>query len=344
MTRGADVTVAGAGALGLTTALALAKAGCRVTVYDPQTTPRASAVAAGMLAPVFEAIIEPQAQAHFDLLLAARNRWPELAQSCGIELDRSGSAAVGPQAWLKEIRTRLAGLGLRGCDLPPAMLQDLAPGLAPGLCGHLVREDWRLEPAQALRGLRQAALRAGVSFRVQRLSQRGPGDWLVVATGAGRDLAEIAPELKGVLPIKGQILRYVRRWSGQISLRTQSAYAAPNCGALLVGATMEEGRDDAEIDPVALEPLLAAAGRLFPGLEAEAFDVGVGVRAATPDGLPIVGFSRSPGVIVAVGARRNGWLLAPMVADMVTAFVMGSEPGPFASRLDPTRFEMGRAP
>ena len=36
------------------------------------------------------------------------------------------------------------------------------------------------------------------------------------------------------------------------------------------------------------------------------FDLAAGVRAATPDGLPLVGFSRTPGVILAVGARRNG--------------------------------------
>ena len=53
----------------------------------------------------------------------------------------------------------------------------------------------------------------------------------------------------------------------------------------------------------------------------------------------LVGFSRAPGVIVAAGARRNGWLLAPLVAHLVTALAAGAEPGRWAARLDPRRFE-----
>ena len=56
----------------------------------------------------------------------------------------------------------------------------------------------------------------------------------------------------------------------------------------------------------------------------------------------MVGFSQTPGVIVAVGARRNGWLLAPLVAQIVAACVMGRDSGPYAARLDPARFEGGQ--
>jgi glycine oxidase len=62
------------------------------------------------------------------------------------------------------------------------------------------------------------------------------------------------------------------------------------------------------------------------------------VRAATPDGLPMAGFSAADGAILAVGARRNGWLLAPLVAQVVAACVMGRDAGPYAARLDPARF------
>jgi glycine oxidase len=102
---------------------------------------------------------------------------------------------------------------------------------------------------------------------------------------------------------------------------------------------MEPGRRDAAPDPAALAPLVAAAGRMFPGLAGAAFEVSAGVRAATADGLPMVGLSRTPGVILAVGARRNGWLLAPMVAQIVTACAMGRDAGPYGRRLDPARFE-----
>jgi glycine oxidase len=339
MSRGASVIVAGAGALGLSAALALADAGCSVRICDPAGGGRASAVAAGMLAPVFEAALDPEVAGHLDLLLAARNLWPALAGRAGVELDRSGTAAVGSEPWLADIRARLARLGLRGADLPGKLLDDLAPGLAPDLGGLLLREDWRLEPRPALKALRQAAQAAGVEFRDKAVGERGAADWLVIATGADQGLAGLAPELAGLSPIKGQILNFSDVRGGRISLRGEGCYAAPGADGLAVGATMEPGVTDTKPDMATLAPLVAAAGRVFPGLAQATFGVSAGVRAATADGLPMVGRSRTPGVILAVGARRNGWLLAPLAAQIVTACVMGRDTGPYAPRLDPSRFE-----
>jgi glycine oxidase len=102
---------------------------------------------------------------------------------------------------------------------------------------------------------------------------------------------------------------------------------------------METGRDDLRVDPAATEGLRQAAIRLCPALAEARMTTEVGVRAATPDGLPLVGWSTSPGVLLAVGARRNGWLLAPLVADLVAAYLTGKDPGPDAARLDARRFE-----
>jgi glycine oxidase len=343
MSRGVEVIVAGAGALGLSTALALADAGCSVTVCDPSEAPKASAVAAGMLAPVFEAVLDPEATGHLDLLLAARNLWPEQAARAGVRIDRSGTAAVGTEAWLAGVRAGLARLGLHGTELPRGLLEDLAPGVAPGLQAVLVREDWRLDPRPALLALRRAAQAAGVRFRAETVHERGSADWLVIATGAHHSFVDVAPELAALSPIKGQILRFPEILGGGICLRGETAYAVPGSDGLAIGATMEPGRADAEVDLLVLEPLVRAAGRLFPGLAEASFRASAGVRAATPDGLPLAGLSPTSGVILAVGARRNGWLLAPLVAQLVAACVTGRDPGPYAARLDPARFGRGRA-
>ncbi|HZZ31449.1 MAG TPA: FAD-dependent oxidoreductase [Phenylobacterium sp.] len=338
MTRGAKVIVAGAGALGLSTALVLADAGCTVMVCDPASGPRASAVAAGMLAPVFETVLDGGEPVDLDLLLAARNLWPALAGRAGIEIDRSGAVAVGPPAWLAGVRAGLTRLGLSGADLPRPLLDDLAPGVAADAEGVLSREDWRLDPRAALNALRQAAEAAGVVFRTEAVTGRGDADWLVVATGAGQGLAGLAPELQALTPIKGQILRYADRCGARVSLRGEGAYAVSGTDGLAIGATMEPGRTDTEADLASLAPLIAAAERLFPALAGANFSISAGVRAATPDGLPLVGPAAAPGVILAVGARRNGWLLAPLVARLVTACVIGADAGPYAARLDPERF------
>lgn len=342
MTRGAKVTVAGAGALGLSTALALADAGCEVTVYDPAAGANASAVAAGMLAPVFEAVLDPEAAPAFDLLLAARDLWPALEARAGVRLDRSGAMAVGEEAWLAGVDAALIRLGVHGIDLPRRTAEALAPGLSEAFAqAVLVREDWRLEPGAAMAALRQAAAAAGVAFRDRTALDAGEGDWLVVATGADQGLVEVAPELARLTPIKGHILRLAGAPQGRVSVRGRGVYAAPGEGGLAVGATMETGVTDRKPDPAQAKRLLEAGVELFPGLAGERPQVFTGVRAATPDGLPLVGLSQADRVVLATGARRNGWLLAPLVAAVAAACVTGREPGHHARRLDPRRFEKG---
>ena len=338
MSSGAKVTVAGAGALGLAAALALAEAGCAVTVCDPAPEfSGASGVAAGMLAPVFETLLDAGDPRDLALLLAARDLWPGLAAQAGVALDRSGAVAVGAETWLAGVRAGMTGLGLHGADLGRTMLGSLAPGLDEAFdVGVMTREDWRLEPRQALAALRRAAAAAGVAFRGEAVTARGDADWLVAATGAAPGLA---PELAHLTPIKGQILRFADVRGGGVSLRGEGAYAVPGGDGLAVGATMEPGLTDTRIDPGALKPLVEAAGRLFPSLAGATFQAAAGVRAGTPDGLPLVGASMERGVLVAAGARRNGWLLAPLVAQIIAACATGRDPGPYAARLDPQRFD-----
>lgn len=335
MSRGAKVTVAGAGALGLASALALADAGCRVTVCDPGGG-NASGVAAGMLAPAFEAVLDETAAAHLGLLLAARDLWPALEARAGVRLDRSGALAVGSSAWLAQVRAGFIRQGLHATELPRSALDALAPGLSPAFGSALMtREDWRLEPAAALAALRAAAEAAGVTFRTEAASRRD-ADVLVVATGAAQGLVGVAPELSRLAPIKGHILRAAAP-AGPMSLRGEGVYVVPAEGGMAVGATMEAGVADPAVDPLQQAPLQAAGARLMPGIEGAEGVLLAGVRAATPDGLPFAGFSEAAGVVLAVGARRNGWLLAPLVAQVVAACVTGADAGPYAARLDPRR-------
>ncbi|MDB5451999.1 MAG: D-amino acid oxidase family protein [Caulobacteraceae bacterium] len=333
MAKGPEVLVAGAGALGLATALALADAGCRVTVCDPAPVgANASGVAAGMLAPVFEAALDARAEDHFDLLLAARDLWPGLAARAGIALDRSGALAVGEADWLDKLE---ASARVRVTRLGGATARGLAPGLSPAFGEALwSREDWRLDAMTSLAALRSACEAGGVQFRDAAVQGRGDADLLVVATGAAQGLA---PELSRLAPIKGHILRLATGQPAGAVVRAADGYAAPWSGGLAVGATMEAGIGDPAVDPAKAAALLAVAERLFPGAAAAPYELMAGVRAATADGLPLVGFSAAPGVLLAVGARRNGWLLAPLAARIIAACATGGEAGPYATLLHPGR-------
>ncbi|MGH8337146.1 MAG: NAD(P)/FAD-dependent oxidoreductase, partial [Gammaproteobacteria bacterium] len=118
--------------------------------------------------------------------------------------------------------------------------------------------------------------------------------------------------------------------------RFEGGYICPAPGGAIIGATMEVGRGDAAIDPASVQRIRELAARALPAIRATPFTAAAGVRAATPDNRPLVGRGVAPGVWLATGARRNGWLLAPMIAQMVTREVMGGEgDGVF----DPRRFE-----
>lgn len=333
------VIVAGAGAFGLASALELAAAGCRVTVCDPGVA-NASSVAAGMIAPVFEAVLDETARPHFDLLMHARDLWPGFAGRSGVAVDRTGALAVGEDGWLDQIAHRFGGLHEWPAELGGARARALAPGLAAGFDRALLtREDWRVDAPLALRALTAAAVAAGVTFEARHVRGRGDADLLVVATGADASLVGEAPELAHLSPIKGHIVRLQSASWGAV-VRGKGIYAAPGA-AMAFGATMEPGVSEGAVDPAKARALLDAGLRLFPGLAEVPVEAATGVRAATPDGLPMVGRSRAPGVILATGARRNGWLLAPLVGRLVAAAITGSDPGPYAARLAPARFSGG---
>jgi len=338
MARRGKVLVAGAGVFGLTIALALADAGLDVAVHDPaEPGDNASGVAAGMLAPVMEAVLDPVARPHLDLLLAARDLWPALAARAGVDLDRAGALVVGESAWLAVLSERLTTLGADLAPVAGADLATLAPGLAEPLRqGISVPGDWRLDARLAMAALRRAGEAAGVTYHRTAVDRVGGGELVIVATGASRSLAGAVPELAALSPIKGHILR-VPRVLGRV-LRAPGVYAVPTEGGLLIGATMEAGLDDRHVDPAQVQRLRAAAESLFPALADAPATAMAAVRAATADGLPLAGPARARNVLIAAGARRNGWLLAPLVAQVVTAYATGREPGPMAARLAPARF------
>ena len=351
MTRltGARVLVAGAGAIGSVLSLILAQEGARVILADPAPVgDNASGVAAGMLAPAFEAVLDPTTHGRFELLAAARDAWTPLAEATGLTLDRSGALWVDDERQ-DDIERGLAAAGARAERLSAAAAGAFA-GLAVPVGAVFTPEDWRIEPLEALDRLRAAFVEAGGEVARAGLVEWRPGvaglsdgrsaeaDFAVVAAGFGAQ--DLAPELGVLEPIKGQIVRLTgpgpRRGA---TARTREGYVAPGAAGVAAGATMLAGANDRRPDPEVTARFEALARRLHPGLNGGSVQAQAGVRAATPDGMPLVGFGRTPGLLLATGARRNGWLLAPLVARMAAAYLAGDEPGPHAAAFAPGRFD-----
>jgi glycine oxidase len=96
---------------------------------------------------------------------------------------------------------------------------------------------------------------------------------------------------------------------------------------MLIGATAEEAGFDKQTVPEAIQKLRQAALDLVPKLnDARFLSAWAGLRPGTPDGLPILGATPTPGYFVATGHFRDGILLAPVTARVMGQVIAGKRP------------------
>ena len=94
-------------------------------------------------------------------------------------------------------------------------------------------------------------------------------------------------------------------------------------GRLIVGATVEEVDWQPHNTPQGIQTLLNRAIRLFPALADWAIDdFWWGFRPGTPDELPFLGYGPCDNLILAIGHYRNGILLAPITADLISDLIL----------------------
>ena len=300
-----DVTVIGAGMIGLACARALARGGARVTLIDAGEAIRpASRAAAGMCAPETEALLHPPSDpAEAELWRAGLVAWE------AFELEAGAQSGLDP--------------AVRGTDLH---LQD-------GV--RHVPSERVIDPVRAMARLRADALAAGVRVRAEAGRPEGV---VVIAAGAGSStFSALAPEAARVTPVRGQLIE-VARPAGfpDRMVRSPDVYLAPRRDRLVIGATSEPGVTRLAASSGDAGDLLARASALWPGLDRAAVLASrVGLRPATPVG-PLIGPSRMPGVFLATGAYRNGVLIALVAAETLAATVQG-RPHPLSSLVDPRR-------
>jgi glycine oxidase len=63
-----------------------------------------------------------------------------------------------------------------------------------------------------------------------------------------------------------------------------------------------------------------------------------GLRPGTPDALPILGATATPGYYVATGHFRDGILLAPITAQVIAQVIEGKKPDYDLAPFSPARF------
>jgi glycine oxidase len=82
-----------------------------------------------------------------------------------------------------------------------------------------------------------------------------------------------------------------------------------------------------EVTPTGLLRILGMALEIVPSLaEAPVVETWAGLRPYTEDHLPVLGRGPLPGLFLASGHFRNGILLAPVTAELLTEAVLGRAP------------------
>jgi glycine oxidase len=358
--------------IGLGIAWRLAQAGCAVSVYDKgEAGHGASWAAAGMLAAAVET--EPGEEPLLPLTLESQRLWPDFARellaATGIscEYRDEGTLVVAlnrdDAETLRHSFDFQKGLGLGIEWLNAADARRLEPHLKPGIAAAVLsRDDHQVENRALARGLAAACRAAGVTLHehcpvvevimtagrasgVETARDREDADIVVLAAGAwSREVGGIPSAYQPpVRPIKGQMLAVQMDPRAPILRHVvwlPRGYLVPrNDGRLIIGGTVEERGFDTTITAGGMLALIEGAWRAVPTIEELPIaETWVGFRPGSRDDAPMLGPSGIDGLVVATGHHRNGILLTPVSAAVVSAYILSGRLPEMARPFDPQRF------
>jgi glycine oxidase len=349
----ADVAVAGAGVIGLSIAWRLALRGLSVAVFERATAGAGASLAAtGMLAAAAEH--EPGCHDLLALALESQRQWPQfraaLEEQSGLSIDFRADGTLVVALGRDEVERlrfrhdlhKRCGLATRWLGGPE--VRALEPALRPSVAAGLhCADDHQVDPRLVMAALRNACLAAGVRLFEQcavtgvdveggracgLVTTRGTCRAPAVVLTAGAWTGDVVPPglRVPVRPLKGQSLA-LRTTADTGTLAnivwTEQIYMAPKSdGRLFVGATVEERGFDDSITAGGVYALLEGARRAFPAIEEMAIDaIWTGFRPSSIDDAPILGATPVPGLVLATGHHRNGYLLAPVTALAIEALI-----------------------
>jgi len=325
-----------------------------------------------MLAAAIET--EPGEEPLLPLTLESQRLWPDFAReleaASGISVEYRGEGTLNVALNRDDAETLRhsyefqKGLGLDLEWLNAAEARRLEPHLKPGIAAAVLsRNDHQVENRCLTRALIAACRAAGVELHehcavkevviaggrargVETESGRDEADIVVLAAGAwSREIGGIpAPHLPPVRPIKGQMLALqmdkVAPLIRHVVWLPNGGYLVPrNDGRLIVGGTVEERGFDTAITAGGMLTLIEGAWRAVPTIEElPVVETWVGFRPGSRDDAPMLGPSGIDGLVVATGHHRNGILLTPVSAAVVSDYILSGRLPEMARPFAPQRF------
>jgi glycine oxidase len=363
--------VIGGGIIGCSVAWRLAAEGIATTVLERgRVGQEASWAAAGMIAPQAEA---DGPGPFFDFCLKAREAFEaivdRLVRDGGVdpEYDRAGILYVALDADERVQLERRArwqrAVGAPLEELSGAEARRIEPLLSPEAVYAIhMPTNRRTDNRKLTQAYAAAARRAGAEFvegaRVEALAIRGErAGGVVMDDGSTREADVVvnaagswAGEIRGLEadrvklhPVRGQMICFeVAPGTLGPALFSLRGYVVPRRdGRLLAGSTMEEAGYNKAVTLAGLDKIARGAAAIVPALGAAAFrEAWAGLRPATRDLLPVLGFSPSvSNVLWAAGHFRSGILLSAITGEIIADLVKGRRPAVELSAFSAARFK-----
>ena len=363
----AEIVIIGGGVIGLTIARALAQRGVRdvCLIERGGLGSEASAAAGGMLLPQVEA------DGHDDFFaLACRSRdlYPSLAGALrdetgiDIELDTTGTLYLALNEHdYEEIEKRYhwqtrAGLAVE--LLTSAAARELEPCISESTFGALLfPNDIQVENRRLITALANSINALGVKTftktTVESLQIEGHRitgvqtsrghiscQTVVVAAGAWSSfLLQSAPIIK---PVRGQMvcLESKPQLTRHVIFSPRGYLVPRQDGRLLSGSTSENAGFAKRVTGGGIASILRYALEISPAVgNLPIVDTWAGLRPRAADGLPVLGpCGEIDGLFYATGHYRNGILLAPLTAELISDAIVAGKTSPLLAPFSPDRF------
>ncbi|WP_210417152.1 FAD-binding oxidoreductase [Citricoccus sp. SGAir0253] len=256
----------------------------------------------------------------------------------------------------------VAGVVRHGQEAPLERVEDpraLAPQLSEAV-EVVYRLDGQrfLEPGPFVQALADAVVARGGTLRtgaeVTSLTTGGVRPGVVLSTGEslGGDAVVVAtgawlPRLVRDAGVRVRV-QAGRGYSFTVAteqpalhpvyLPHQRIACTPYAGRFRIAGTMEFRGPDEPLQPRRIEAIVRQARDLLAGVDLEdRRDEWVGSRPVTPDGLPLVGATRAPGVFVAGGHGMWGFVLGPATGKLLAERIVTGRTDPVLAPFDPLR-------
>ncbi len=363
------ILILGAGIIGLFTGYNLLKKGKKVIIFDANNTKANSTNAAvGMLAPLIEA--KPQEFELFNLMLESKRIWKNLHNDRNIknsfEYKKNGSLMIAQneddQEKLLFKKEFFKKIGFNSTFLDAKQTLDKEPFLNSNITSSLFCDNQdQINPDLLKKFLIKEIHEMGgvikVGKKIKKILLKKNKVFLnnvdykfekiIISCGAwSNEIIYNSFGLKVPLrPLKG--ISLLVKSSEKLPIHNlwfRNIYIAPRSrGILAIGATEEEKGFDSSIKIDELYFLTNSIWESFPKLESLILKkIRVGLRPAIVDGNPIIGPMKkiSPNIICNFGHYRNGILLAPITAEIVSKYVFEENVSGKYKFFSPSRFNL----